>query len=212
MLRRCKGISVLVVHSEQAEIPGVTREHPVVRIRAELTDGARRCTHQAYVVVFDGGQQEELVVIEKWNHLVREVWVVQFFGFNQGRLYFFEFIFGVHQGIGHIFHIDQLLYKQPWVFQLLVHRTRPEAVFEEVVLHRALLLDLAVPTVVVGQDESFGRNEFSRTETTKTYNGIFQGAVVYAVNVLGTELATHRLHLCDVIVQEHGDPHALLRS
>ena len=67
-------------------------------------------------------------------------------------------------------------------------------------LHRALLLDLAVSTVVVGQDESFGRNEFARTETAKTYDSIFQGAVVYAVNVLGTELAAHRLHFCDVIV------------
>ena len=65
--------------------------------------------------------------------------------------------------------------------------------------------------MVVGQDESFGRNELSRTETTKTYDGIFQGAVVYAVNLFGTEGAAHRLHFCDIIVQEHGDPHAFLR-
>lgn len=77
-------------------------------------------------------------------------------------------------------------------------------------LHRALLLDLTVSTVVIGQDESFGRNEFARAETAKTYDGIFQGAMVYAVNVLGTELTTHGLHFCDVVVQEHGDPHAFL--
>jgi hypothetical protein len=85
-----------------------------------------------------------------------------------------------------------------------------KAVFEVVVLHRALLLNLAVSTVVVGQDQSFGRNEFARTETAKTYNGIFQGAVVDTVNIFSAKFAAHGLHLGDVIVQEHGDPHALL--
>ena len=200
MLRWCESISVLVVHSEQAEIPSMTGEHPVVRIRAELTDRAWRRTYQTNIIVFDGGQQEELVVTEKWNHLICKVWVVQFFGFDQGRLYFFEFISGVHQGIGHIFHVDQLLNEQPWVFQLLVHRTRPETVFEVVVLHRALLLNLPVPTVVVGQDQSFGRNEFTRAETAKTYDGILKGAVVDTVYVLSAKFAAHRLHFCDVIV------------
>ena len=106
----------------------MTRKHPVVRIRAELTDRARWRSYQAYVVVFNSGQQEELVITEKRDHFVCEIWIVQYFGFNQGRLYFFEVSAGVHQGIGHIFHIDQLLHEQPRVFQLLVHGTRPEAV------------------------------------------------------------------------------------
>ena len=78
-------------------------------------------------------------------------------------------------------------------------------------LHRALLLDLTVSTVVIGQDESFGRNEFTRAETAKTYDGVFQRAVIYTVDVLSAKLTTHGLHFCDVVVQEHGDPHAFLR-
>ena len=94
----------------------MTGEHPVVCVCTVLTDRAWRGAYEANIVVFLGGQKVVLIALEEWNDLVCEVWVVQFFGFNQGRLDFFEFIAGVHQGIGNIFHVDQLLYEQPRIF------------------------------------------------------------------------------------------------
>ena len=83
----------------------MAREYPVIRICPKLTDRARRCTYKAYIIVFDRSQKEELVVTIKWDHLVIKVWIVQFFSLNQGSLNGFELIPGVHQGIGHIFHV-----------------------------------------------------------------------------------------------------------
>ena len=52
-------------------------------------------------------------------------------------------------------------------------------------LHTAVLLDLSVSAVVVGKQQAFCRNEFSRTSSCEEYDGIFERRLVYAVDVIG---------------------------
>ncbi len=51
-------------------------------------------------------------------------------------------------------------------------------------------------------------DDFSRAAAAKEHDGVFQAAVVDAVNVISGDFHAHLLHLFLVVLQQHGNPHA----
>ena len=59
VVARIRGLAIGAgVDAEDAEVAGVARPHPVVRIAAELADGAGRRTHQAHIAEGLGDDEE----------------------------------------------------------------------------------------------------------------------------------------------------------
>ena len=76
-------------------------------------------------------------------------------------------------------------------------------------LHRAVFLDVVVAAVVVGKQQALVADDLSRAAATKEHDGILEAAMVDAVNVLSGDLHAHLLHFLLVVLQQHGNPHAL---
>ena len=77
-------------------------------------------------------------------------------------------------------------------------------------LYAAVALYLAVAAVVVGQKQSLGRHQFTRTATPKEHNGIFQSGLIDAVNILGRKLKTLGSHIVNALANQTGEPHTLV--
>jgi hypothetical protein len=71
-------------------------------------------------------------------------------------------------------------------------------------------LDGSKATMVVGQDESFLRDDLCGTSAAENDDGIFDGGMVDTIDIFGGELQSHCLHLPDVELFKKGwDPHSL---
>ena len=78
--------------------------------------------------------------------------------------------------------------------------------------HRAVLLDISVSTVMVGQYQSFGRNDLSGTSSSKVYDCIFQADIVRAVYLVDGDIQSQVLHHSRILLLQVGQhPHSLVR-
>ena len=75
--------------------------------------------------------------------------------------------------------------------------------------HRAMLLNVVIAAVVVGEQQAVVADNLARAAATEEHDGIFQAAVVDAINVVGSDAHAHLLHLFLVLLEEHRDPHPL---
>ena len=87
--------------------------------------------------------------------------------------------------------------------QLFAMVHSPEAIGQVIVLHAAVLLDRSVTAVVVGQDQSFGRDNFAGTAAAEDTYGIFQRYTVRVVQVIGFELQPLLFHHIDGVLLLH---------
>ena len=71
-------------------------------------------------------------------------------------------------------------------------------------------LDVAVATVVIGEQQAFVRDELSGASGTEQYDCILLGSLVDAVNVLGGKLETFGLHIGDTLRNKSRQPHAFI--
>ena len=78
-------------------------------------------------------------------------------------------------------------------------------------LHAAELLDIAVSAVVVGHQKAVLGNDFSCTSSSELHDCIFEGCVVYVINLLRSELAAQFLHCLAVhFFKEREKPHSFV--
>jgi len=78
------------------------------------------------------------------------------------------------------------------------------------VLHAAVLLDLSVSAVMVGQEQSFRGNHFSCAASSKQYDRILEGCLIDAVDVICSELESLCLHVVDALRDERRQPHSFV--
>ena len=56
-------------------------------------------------------------------------------------------------------------------------------------------LDIAITAMMVGQYQTIGRDDLTRTTTAKTNHGVFQRNAIRIINVVGLHLKPHLAHL-----------------
>ena len=178
----------ICIDTEEGEVACVARPHPVVRISAELADAGRRSTYHTDVAV--GGldksvvaiatieriQQDALtftecdvlVVQETFRHFLQVAWRKEV-----GALWVGILLQLLHHIVGHVQNLVDEGDGQTTDREFLCFGARPETVGQIVVLHAALLLDSAIATVVVGDDQSFSRDYFSCAAAAEVNHCIF---------------------------------------
>ena len=77
-------------------------------------------------------------------------------------------------------------------------------------LDTAVRADKVVAAMVVGQKKPLIGDHFSSTSCTKKQDGILEGGLVDAVNLLCGDLAPFGLHLFDAGLEQSRDPHTLI--
>ena len=75
----------------------------------------------------------------------------------------------------------------------------------------AVLLDLAVSAVVVGEEQPLVGDQFSGAAGTEQDDGILEGGLVDAVDIFGGELEALGLHVGDALGDQGRQPHAFIR-
>ena len=171
-------------------------------------------------------EKEELVAMEHGTH---GSLVVGPFGGLFGYLVA-DFAYGcIAVGLAHVvretlahtvcdvFHTHEDGGRQPRIGQLLVLAVGPEAIAQVVVLYGGVLLQLAIAAMVVGGYEALVADNLSGAEMCKRtsvvaqpYDGIFDTALVDAVDVFGREFEAVLLHVGIVLAYKREEPHALI--
>ena len=96
-----------------------------------------------------------------------------------------------------------------WKFFVAVHR--PVSVLEVVVFHAAEFLDVAISAVVVCDQKTFLGDDLAGTSSSELDDGILEGAVVYVVDLFGSEFTSQFLHgVCVHLLEERKHPHSLV--
>ena len=196
--------------------------HPVVRVAAELADRGRRSAHQAHVPINLVDEEEVLVgVVERLHAGTHAPVGIRHLADDGIRVELHHRValclahrrdIALQDGIRDFVHSLQEADGQPPVGQLLAAVHRPEAVLEIVVLHAAVLLDLAVAAVVVRKQQAVARNHLARTAGAKEHHGVLERRLVDAVHVLGRQPETMGLHILDALGDQHRQPHSLVRT
>ena len=192
--------SILIgINAEQGEVTCMARPHPVVGICTKLTYGRRRCTYHADITI--RSLDEQIVTVS-----AIESFQLQFASRSQGNALFGRKTFGhFFQVLGReiIGTIRVRIYLQLFVdvishIQYLINISDgkslagkffftahgPETIRQIVVFHRTVLLDRTIATVVVGQYQSFGRDDFTCTPPTEVDHCVFQCNAVGVINLV----------------------------
>ena len=208
------------IHAEEAEIAGMARPHPVVGIATKLTYRAGRSTHQAYiginlidkeeilVAVIDGLDMSHKVLVAThglFDNLLRVL-------FHQSNALFFGHLrlVALQHLVGYIDHVFQEGYGKPRIRKFFGTRHSPEAILQIVVLYGAMRLDLSVAAMMVGDEQTFGRDEFAGTSTSKTHYGILERRLVDTIDIFGRELEALTLYILYLLEDFGRKPHTFV--
>ena len=196
----------------------MARPDPVVGVRTELTDARRRRTYQTHIGVADGDKLKILIAFKKrtnFNLLVAflldgffefiNIFVNDGLSFRRGHgrrhtgEYRFRYIvdthdkFGVKSGVGFLVGFIRC----------------PKTVAQIVVFERGVRLNFRKAAMVIGQNQALVGDDLCGTKAAEVNDGIFEAALINAVNLLGGELHAHGLHIALVeCLQELGQPHS----
>ena len=131
-------------------------------------------------------------------------------GFGLGLLD--DLVCGLSRGdaVGHLLHPDEEAHPEFFVGQLLGTRHGPESVGEVVVFGGRVPLDGAVAAVVVGQQQSFGRDQFARASAVEQHHGVLHRGLVDGIDVFGGEPESLGAHVVDARGDQAREPHALV--
>ena len=193
------------IDAENGKIPGMAGPHPVVRLAAELADGRRRGSDEAYVAVFAEDKEEVLVAVVKGFNAGFQALPVLHSGladllgilphkFRTGFLIHLGIIAFKHLG-RHVFHPFEEPHGQAGIGQFLAPVHGPETVLQVVMFHGGMSLDIAVAAVVIGEKKAFVAHQFSGAAPAEKDDGVLQGGLVHAVDVLGVKAETLGLHV-----------------
>ena len=130
--------------------------------------------------------------------------VVQAFGV----LVFLELFLHV---VGHVQNPVDVGDGQAFAREFLVAGHGPETVGQVIVFHRAVLLDIAVAAMVVGQHQPFGRDDLAGTSASEVYHRVLQADSVGAIHIVYAQVEAHFLHNRGVLLFQIGQhPHAFV--
>ena len=158
------------INAEHRKIAAMTRPHPVVRIGAKLADGRRRRANHTYIFVC--GFNKQIILVRPVKRF--QLQCRKFIGCNPllvGKtfcdllqirrrqiicsvriLIFFQLLLYVRS---HIQNPVDECHAQPLTRQFLLTCHGPEPVGQVIMLHRTVLLDVSITTMVIGQHQSF---------------------------------------------------------
>ena len=77
-------------------------------------------------------------------------------------------------------------------------------------LDTAVLLDLAISAVVVGQQQAFRRDKLACAAASEKHDGIFQRSLIDTVDVFCAELEALFLHVSDALRDQGRQPHSFV--
>ena len=198
--------------------------HPIVGIASELADGRGRGAYQSDIPEYFVQVEEVLVPVVRGCNADRVksgVPVSQGFpadlldvGFNDTLTFHFAHLIGhsFQDLFRNIFHTSQEGDGQPFVRQFFVACPCPETVFQVIVFHRTVCLDLSVTAMVVGDEQPFCRDDFPGASAPEVHDRIFQAGPVHAVNVFCRKPEAEFLHLRNLFLDKHGQPHPFVRA
>ena len=205
------------IDAENREITRVARPHPVVCVPAELPDGRRRCEYQSHIFEHLVHKQKILIaVIQRFDScsvMVAFGGSLNGFGFvavdDFGALCFVHpGLYPFQYGIGHIPHLYQKTHDQSRVGQLFRTVHGSKSVGQVVVFDGAVLLNLAVAAMVVGNQQPLVRNQFSGTAAAETDDGILEAGLIDGIEVLGRQAEPFGTHVVDAAFgHEARQPH-----
>ena len=193
------------IDAEQREVARVAGPYPVVGVAAELADRRGRGGHQTHVVELLVDEQELLVAV---IHLLHGGLVALAFGLCLADDLLLRLACG--QPVGHLLHADEEFHVELLVGQLLGARHGPESVGQVVVLDARMRLYGVVTAVVVGQQQSFGRDQLARAAAVEQHHGVFHRSLVDRIDVFGREPETFGAHVVDALRNQAWKPHALV--
>ena len=200
--------------------------HPVVRFATKLTYARRRCGHHANIaihliveeVVLVAGVEGEGLGADA--RLALEVALLQLLvgDVSQetvGHGIRFAHLASLDALVHQVGDINDAVYKaelQSGSRYFLFAGHGPETVSQVVVLHATVLLNSAIATVVVGQDQSFGRDDFAGASTAKDTHGILQTHAVRVVERVSFQFQTLLFHQVNRVLLLHQleQPHAFV--
>ena len=197
------------IDAEHTEITRVARPYPVVGVSAEFPHRRRRRSYEPDIAVSFCGDQVKAVAKIKRHHLSVEAGAIRGLG-NQVRFCRLG-IFRIAHKLRDVLDAVNKGGDQVRVGQLFRARHRPKAIRQVVVFHRAVVRDLAIPAVMIGQQQALPADHLCGASAIKMNDGIFQTAFVDAVDVLCGQVQAHRLHVPFDCLQQSRNPHALLR-
>ena len=118
---------------------------------------------------------------------------------------------GLVDGVGHLDDFLDKPHLQSRGGQLIFLAHGPESVGQVVVLHRAVLLYGVVTAVVVGENQSFGGDDFAGATAAEDDYGVFHRGAVGVVDVVDIDEQTGLFQLFAVLLFEEGqEPHAFI--
>ncbi len=213
------GFSVLGVDTEDGEVARVAGPHPVVRVAAELANVRGRGADEAHIGEYFIDVHEVLVAVVEGFHdgLVvgaRDGLVgdgLDILGHDALAVLLCGLVGDAFQHLGgNVLHADQAGYGEARAGDFLAAGHGPEAVGEVIVLDGAVLHDVAVAAVVVGEQQALVADELACAASAEEDDGVFERGVVDVVDVAGRDAHTGALHGGFVALEEHGNPHAFV--
>ena len=210
----------ITVSTENREICCVSWPFPVVCIATKFPKRGRRCTNQTDVFIILIYKIIELISVEEisYNNSVFSIFCI----FSLDRFVFcinysFSFCcrhivvqFGI-DSFGNVIHSYKKSYVKSFRIEFLIWFHCPESVFKIIFFWRRSRSYSIVTAVVIGENQSFIRNNLASTESTKTYDGIFQTGVVDRINFFWRQTQTFFLHIYTVqTFHKHQKPHSLI--
>ena len=195
--------------------------HPVVGVAAELSDAGRRSANKADVAEYAENKEEVLVaVIESLYAGLQSDSVLNSFCLKGIGILIdntLAVLFCHGSGVvtlencsSNVLHVFKEAYGKAGICQLLCAAQSPETILKIVVLYAAVLLDIAIATVVVGKKKAIVRNQFSGTAGAKEYDGILQRGLVNAVNIFCGKFEALGLHVPYPLGNKCRKPHSFV--
>ena len=210
------------IDTENREVTGVARPHPVVGVASELSDRRRRSTDQTHVPELLVDEKEVLVAIVHRFDTGLETLPCSF-GFlaDDVRIVLHDRIppgFGHRafsesgkDSLGHILHPLENLHGQTRIGQLLVPAHRPETILEVVMFDTRMALYLGISAMMIGEQKTVRGDDFARATSAEEHDCILQGGLIDTVDVLGAELESLGLHVTYSLADKGWKPHSVIR-
>ena len=209
------------IDTEDAEITGLTRPHPVVGVTTILTQTLWGSINQTYIVIALIDREEVATSLIESIHFALNSFAAIIDHLHQFQRHRIDggiglessstFRNGAQDEVGHIHRLDVEEHIEVFVRQLLLKGLCIETILQVVVLGCRMILDGIESAMVVGEHQTIRTNHHTRTETAQLHDGIVQRRIFSTIQFLRrefqTQLTKNRIRLCRQIAHH---PHALI--
>ena len=191
----------------------MTRPHPVVGLAAELAHGCGRSADEADIpIYFIQNEIIDVLVVETGDDRTA-VGVVRAGLLHELLAPGVDLLVGlaVLEGRGYVLHAFEEGNRKAGNGKFHLAVEGPISVFQIIVLRGREALDAAVTAVVVGYEQAFAGNNFTGASPAELHDGVFEGRMVYGIDVVRGEAAAEVAHRFGVeLLEKRKEPHALV--